>query len=210
MKVLIVSGSLGKYFHLKEFTDALSSLGVECKLVKEIDYLGSFPSKKIKKWFSDNGIKQLLDDFKPDAVFIDRQGEFGVKTIDNKIPLFVLLRGHYWSEIKWAKKTIHKSMISKVILNLRKKKAEKCFEKATAVIPICKYIENVVKEKYPNQNLDVFFEGINSSRWFPVEPMTLQHPCVGLLQNANWWGKAKEMLILKNVLKEMKSDDKLN
>jgi dTDP-4-amino-4,6-dideoxygalactose transaminase len=33
--------------------------------------------------------------------------------------------------------------------------------------------------------------------------MDLQHPCVGLLQNANWWGKAKEMMILKNILKEM-------
>jgi glycosyltransferase involved in cell wall biosynthesis len=203
LKILVVSGSLGKYFHLQEFTDALLSLGVECKLINELEYLGGFPSKKIKKWFSDNGIKKLLHDFKPDAVFIDRQGEFGVKTIDSKIPLFVLLRGHYWSEVKWAKKTLYKGPVSKMVIYLRKKNAEKCFKRATAIIPICKYIDNVVKEKYPNQNTDVFFEGISSSRWFPVQPMDLQHPCVGLLQNANWWGKAKEMMILKNILKEM-------
>ena len=33
--------------------------------------------------------------------------------------------------------------------------------------------------------------------------MNLKHPCVGLLQRANWWGKTSEMLILKNVLEKM-------
>ena len=33
--------------------------------------------------------------------------------------------------------------------------------------------------------------------------MKLKHPCIGLLQDANWWGKTKEMLILKKVLKKM-------
>ena len=203
MKILVASGSLGKYFHLKEFTNALSSLGIEAKLVKEADYIGGFPSKKIRKWFSDNGFKKLINEFKPDAIFVDRQGEFGVKTIENKIPLFVLLRGHYWSEIEWAKKTLHTGPVSRTVLSLRNKMAEKCFSKATVIIPICKYIEEVVKEKYPDQKTEVFFEGINSSRWFPVKPMELKHPCVGLLQNAHWWGKAKEMLVLKKVMEKL-------
>jgi glycosyltransferase involved in cell wall biosynthesis len=33
--------------------------------------------------------------------------------------------------------------------------------------------------------------------------MKLKHPCVGLLQGADWWGKTKEMLILKKVMKEL-------
>ena len=32
--------------------------------------------------------------------------------------------------------------------------------------------------------------------------MKLKHPCVGLVQRANWWGKTSEMLILKNVLEK--------
>ena len=36
-----------------------------------------------------------------------------------------------------------------------------------------------------------------------LAPMNVKHPCVGLLQDANWWGKTSEMLILKKVLKEM-------
>ena len=33
--------------------------------------------------------------------------------------------------------------------------------------------------------------------------MKLKHPCVGLLQGADWWGKTKEMLVLKKVMKEL-------
>jgi Glycosyltransferase len=33
--------------------------------------------------------------------------------------------------------------------------------------------------------------------------MELNHPCVGLVQDANWWGKTKEMLLLEDVLKKM-------
>jgi len=31
----------------------------------------------------------------------------------------------------------------------------------------------------------------------------LKHPCVGLVQRANWWGKTKEMLTLKHVLEDL-------
>ena len=203
MRIIIVSGSLGKYFHLKEFADALEDLGVMCKLVRESDYAGGFPSKKISEWFSTKKFKKLIDEFKPDAVFVDRQGHFGSHTIDAGIPLFVLLRGHYWSEVEWAKKTLYKDPLMRIVVGLRKRIAEKCFREATAVIPICEYLEKIVKEHYPKQNTHVFFEGINSSRWYPVKPMKLEHPCVALLQNANWWGKAKEMLTLKKVLEAM-------
>ena len=58
-------------------------------------------------------------------------------------------------------------------------------------------------ERYPNQNTGVFIEGINSTRWYHTEKMELQHPCVGLVQDANWWGKTKELLILEQVLEKM-------
>ena len=48
-----------------------------------------------------------------------------------------------------------------------------------------------------------FFEGITASRWYQVKGMKLKHPCVGLLQRSNWWGKTSEMLILKKVLEKM-------
>ena len=33
--------------------------------------------------------------------------------------------------------------------------------------------------------------------------MELKTPCVGLVQDANWWGKTKELLVLEKVLEKM-------
>ena len=33
--------------------------------------------------------------------------------------------------------------------------------------------------------------------------MNLKHPCVGLVQDANWWGKTKELLVLEKVLEKV-------
>ena len=204
MKILIAYGSLGKFFHLKEFSEALQKLDVQTMLVKDSDYSTGFPSKKPKEWIGTNKkFKNLISEFKPDAVFIDRQSHFGIDTIKFKIPLFILLRGHYWSEIEWAKKTLYKGPLMRTVIWFRNNIAEKCFRNATAVLPICKYLEDVVKEHHPNQSTFPFLEGIDAERWYNVEGMELKHPCVGLLQDANWWGKTKEMLILKNVLKKM-------
>ena len=60
MKVLIASGagggtaksSIGKYFHLKEFGEALRKQGHDYRLVRETDYARGFPSKNPGDWFS--------------------------------------------------------------------------------------------------------------------------------------------------------------
>jgi len=205
MRLLISYGSKGKYFHMKEFGDALKKRGVPIKIVKDTEYSVGFPSKKISSWFgSYKKFEDLIKQFKPDAVFTDRQTYFGLDTIKSKIPLFILLRGHYWSEQEWAKKTIHTGIKSKVVLFFRNRISEKCFDGATVIFPICGYLQDIVKEHYPKKNTNIFFEGIDPSKWYKVETnMELVHPCVGLLQDANWWGKTKEMMVLKNVLKSM-------
>lgn len=201
MKILIAYGSLGKFFHLEEFSKALEEKGVEVKLVKDSDYSKGFPSKKISDWFKgDKKFKKLILDFNPDVIFVDRQTHFGLHSIRSGIPTFVLLRGHHWQEYYWAMKTLGGNLKTRITLWLRNRIAEKIFSEATAVLPICSYLENVIKEHHPNQNTGVFFEGIDGSRWFHTEKMELKHPCVGLLQDANWWGKSKELLILEKVL----------
>ena len=198
-----VSGK-GKYFHLKEFSDSLQKFGVECKLVNDTDYARGFPSKKLGEWITGKKkFKSLISEFSPDAILIDRPGHFGSAAIDAKIPLFILLRGNYWLEVEAAKKTLHKNQKMRTVIWFRNRIAEKCFVNATIIFPICRYLENILKERYPNQNTDVFFEGVNSTRWYNESSMQLKHPCVGLLQDANIWNKTKEMLVLKNVLKKM-------
>lgn len=205
LKILIAYGSKGKFFHMEEFASALEKLGVECRLVKDTDYSNGFPSKRIEDWFfGDKKFKKLIQDFSPDAVFVDRQIHFGLHTIKARLPLFVLLRGQIWSEYHYAKKTLYKkNPLFQFIMWFRHKNAEKCLEKSSIIFPICEYLNCVVNEHYPKKSTVVFYEGINSSHWNNVKGMNLLHPCVGLLQDANWWGKTKEMLILSEVLEKM-------
>ena len=203
MKILI-GGSSTFFFHLKEFSDTLNKLGVESKLVFDADYSDGFPSRKIRKWFQKRKkFTKLIEEFKPDAIFIDRQRHFGIDALKANIPLFVLLRGHYWSEIDWNKKTMYKSLPKRIALLQWEKLGKEIFNGATAILPICKYLEKITNKFVPGKSTNIFSEGVDASRWYQAKGMNLKHPCIGLLQRANWWGKTSEMLILKNVLEKM-------
>ena len=203
MKILI-GGSSTFFFHLKEFSDTLNKLGVESKLVFDADYSDGFPSRKIRKWFQKRKkFTKLIEEFKPDAIFIDRQRHFGIDALKANIPLFVLLRGHYWSEINWNKKTMYKSLPKRIALSQWDKLGKEIFNGATAILPICKYLEKITNKFVPGKSTNIFSEGVDASRWYQAKGMNLKHPCIGLLQRANWWGKTSEMLILKNVLEKM-------
>ena len=211
MKILIASGagggtakkSIGKYFHLQEFGESLKRLGHDYRLVKETDYARGFPSKNPIEWFSKKKFQELINDYKPDAVFVDRQSHFGLQTIKAKIPLFVYLRGHFWQEQEWAKKTIYKDPLMRAVVNLRQKNAEQVLQKCQGIFMTADYLDSVIKEHIPNAKTFHFLEGLDASRWYPADGMELKHPCVGMCHDANWWGKAKEMMTLENVVKNM-------
>ena len=58
---LLIGGSSSKIFHLKEFSNSLERIGVECKLVFDADYADGFPSRKFGNWFkSDNKFENLI------------------------------------------------------------------------------------------------------------------------------------------------------
>ena len=201
---LLIGGSSTFLVHLKKFSDTLNSLGVESKLVFDGDYADGFPSRKIGNWFQTRKkFNKLIDEFKPDAIFVDRQRHFGINALKANIPLFVLLRGHYWSEIYWNKRTMYKPLHKRIALWQWDKLGKEILNGATAILPICKYLEKITNKFVPDKSTKVFFEGVDASRWYQVKGMNLKHPCVGLLQRASWWGKTSEMLILKKVLEKM-------
>ena len=198
---LLIGGSSTFLVHLKQFSDMLNKLGVESKLVFDGDYADGFPSRKVSNWFQTNKkFNKLIDEFKPDAIFVDRQAHFAIHAIKSGIPTFVLLRGHYWQEYFWAMKTLGANIKNRIIIWLRNRTAERVFRDATMIFPICGFLEDVVKRKYPGKNTGVFLEGIDSQQWFHEEKMNLKHPSVGMVQDANWWGKTKELLVLERVL----------
>ena len=156
---LLIGGSSSFIFHLKEFSDTLNNLGVESKLVFDADYYDGFPSRKIRNWVQTRKkFNKLIDEFKPDAVLIDRQRHFGIGALKAKIPLFVLLRGHYWSELYWNKRTMYKPLHKRLALWQWDKLGKEIFNGATAILPICRYLEKITNEYVPGKPTDVFFE----------------------------------------------------
>lgn len=201
---LLIGGSTSKIFHLKEFQKALTKFEVECKLVIDTDICVGFPSRKISDWFqSRKKFNLLISEFKPDAILIDRQRHFAQAASKTNIPLIIHLRGNIWEEIEWAKNTIYKSFFKRIALKIWVDIANVTFEKSLLIIPICKHLEKIVKQHYPDKKTQVMYQGIDPSRWYPSKGMNLKHPCVGILQGAVIWGKAQEMLILQKVLESM-------
>ncbi len=199
---LLIGGATSKLFHLKEFGEALNKQNSEYLLVHDIEIISGFPSRKIADWFpSTKKFDNIISEFKPDAILVDRQSHFGLAALKTKIPLFVHVRGDYWSEIKWAKETLYKDPMMRFVLWYKNRIAEQCFKNSKMILPICNYLKNIVDNKYPNKS-KVFYQGIDSNRWFSTDGMKLKHPCVGLLQGATIWGKAQEMLILEKVLQK--------
>ena len=203
MKLLIAYGDKNKLFHLKEFAVALSKLEVECKLVSRYDYVVGFPTKKIKRWLQSNKkFKKLLDEFGPDVIFVDAPDQFGLEAIKAKIPLFVLLRGNIWSEYEWAIKTIYKGRMIRTVAKLRHKTAEHVLRDCQGVFT-ANFLHDVIKEHNPNTKTHGFLEGLDVSHWHPSKGMNLKHPCIGLVQHAFRWDKAREMLVLKKAIKSL-------
>ena len=201
---LLIGGSPSKLFHLNEFANNLNNLGMECKVVIDSQIYDGFPSRNIRNWLqSKDRFNDLLKQFRPDAIFIDRHRHFGVAATKTGLPLFVHIRGDHWSEIEMAKETLYKTPPKRFVLKQWEKMAEQCFQKSTLMLPICDYLNNIVKQRYPEKDAVTLYQGINPSNWYHVESVNLKHPCVGLLQGAVIFEKAKEMLVLEQVLKSL-------
>lgn len=203
MKILL-GASPSKIFHMKEFVNELEKINIDCKLVLDTDVSDGFPSRKISNWFqSRKKFEDLNRDFKPDLVFVDRQRHFALDALKMNIPLLVHLRGDFWKEIEMAKKTLYKLPHKRLALWKWQKIADECFKKSNLILPICKYLENETRTRFPQKNIATMYQGINPSNWYKVKEMELKHPCVGFLQGSVIWEKTKEMLTLTKVIESM-------
>lgn len=201
---LLIGGSSSKFFHLNEFSNALQKFDVECKVVFDADYADGFPSRRISSWFNSNKkFKNLIQEFKPDAILVDRQRHFGLAATKTNIPLLVHLRGNHWEELKMAQDTLYNTPPKRIALQKWEEIAEQCFKASKIILPICNYLTKIVRERYPDKPTETLYQGISPSNWYDSDGMNLKHPCVGLLQSAIIWEKTKELLILEKVLKTM-------
>jgi glycosyltransferase involved in cell wall biosynthesis len=105
-------------------------------------------------------------------------------------------------EAESAKKTIYKDLKTRTVLNLRLKNAERVLANCQGIFT-ADFLHDTIKKRFPNAKCYHFLEGLDASRWYPASGMKLQHPCVGLLVDANMWHKSKEMLVLDEVIHAM-------
>ncbi|HUS48556.1 MAG TPA: glycosyltransferase family 4 protein [Candidatus Paceibacterota bacterium] len=203
---LLINSSSNFYNQFEQFGKQFSKFDIEYKILRDVENYGSFSIHKIfhTKQKRENYIN-LIKNYKPDFVLTDYPSHFSLAAIDCKIPLLIYLRGDYWQELKWSDETIYKkiSIQNRFALKRWRKLVEKCLRNSFAIITVSEYLKNIVKGHYPKKPLFVLFPGIDYSLWFPQKGIKLNHPCVGLIQTANIWGKAKEMLILPKVMEAM-------
>ena len=201
---LLIGGSSSKIFHLNEFAEKLEKNNIKCKVVFDADYADGFPSRKIKSWFNSNKkFKNLIENFQPDVIFVDRTRHFAIESLKANIPLVLHLRGNIWKEFVMAKETLYKSKQKRIALKKWEEMGEECIQKSELILPICNHLSEITKEKYPGKKTETLYQGITPENWFPKKGIELKHPCVGILQSATIWEKTKEMMILPDVLEKM-------
>ena len=202
---LLIAVDKTRFFYMKQFGDALLDHNVQYLLINDLEIYDAHKfSNKYLRWIkSPKKFEDIIKQFRPDVVLTERVSHFSSLVIKYKIPLIIFLRGDYWSEVNWAKETLYKSRNKRLEIWIKQKIANKCFKKSVLILPICKYLENIVKEHYPDKPTEVLYQGINISNWYPQKGMNLKHPCVGLLQDARIWEKTKEMLTLTKVIETM-------
>ncbi len=204
MKLLII-GDKERFYHLESFSRELTELGIITKLIYDLEYIDKFFELNLKKRRrKKESFDEILSQFEPDLVLFDRVTKIGKRVIEKNIPYYILLRGNFWEESSWARKTIYRSKIKRMRMKENEDNFEICIKNARMIIAISKYLKKIVVQKYPNKEIKILAaDGRNTDEWNSEVGKKLKHPCVGLLQGLNIWGKSQELLTLKNVIREL-------
>ena len=207
---LLIAVDKTRFFYINQFADELKKNGINCLIINDLDIYDEIDStNKYLKWVkTPKKFQKIIDDFKPDAIFTERVSHFSSLVIKTDIPLIIFVRGedilpHKWSKINWKEQALETSFSNKIDIFTKQKIAEKCYKKSALILPICHYLEKIIRGNCPNKDVHVLYQGINQKDWFSEKGIKLKHPCVGFLQGAEIWEKTKEMLLLKDILKEM-------
>ena len=200
MKFLIASSPVF-LSHFTALGEELKNNNMDCKIVIENPYLsikGYLQKRKKIKEF-----RELIKTYDPDFILSDSASDFGSVAISVKKPLIILLRGDFWIERKMHWKKMKKSLLRILNFWLVNKMAERCYKNSAMILPVCKYLQDVVQKRYHDKTTRVLHIGVDSSYWNGGKGMNLKHPCIGLIQRATIWEKTMEMLILPEILKKL-------
>ena len=202
---IIFAVDKSRFLYIEQLGKELEKFGIKYFLVDDLSIdEKSLLNNKISRWIhKPKKFVELINNIKPDLIFTERwASHFASLTIDENIPLIIFLRGNIWEELN-DPQIVSSSYIKKAQIKFKKNITEKCFTNAKIILPICNYLTEIAKKHYPRKKIKTMYQGISLKDWNVTKNKKLNHPCVGLVQNANFWKKSEEMLILKKVLQEM-------
>ena len=206
MRLLIGGRRHSNILRWEEFSRYLTKFGVECKVINTNDIMGKSLTKKIHRYVRNRILGHfnvLIKDFEPDVIMTDGLDYLGLAALKSDIPLIVRLGGDYWTETKAARETSDHSFLNNLIDGRRVSISNKILQGSSVIMPISKYLEDIVNQHIPNKPTHVQGHVMDPSLWYPEDGMTLKHPCVGMVQNAGVWPKTKEMLVLCDVMEKL-------
>ncbi len=201
---LLIAVDKARFHNLKQLGEELTKYGIVYKLIDDLDiYDKSGIFDKYIRWVkTPKKFQNIINEFNPDIVLTERVSHFSLLVLKSKIPLWIYLGGDHWKEIEQHDEITKISLLRKIELWYKRRINEKCFRESEIIIADDKYIVGLVKERYPDKKIILMYNGIDESDWIPGGEMELKHPCVGLLQRAQVWGKAQEMLILPKIVEK--------
>ena len=194
-----------RFHNIRQLAEELTRYGIIYKLIDDLDiYDKPDIFDKYVRWLkTPKKFQNIINEFKPDMVITERALHFSLLVIKSKIPLCIFLVGNIWTEDAIFDKITKISLIRRIEIWYKRRINKKCLRDAELILALSQDLVNVVKQHYPNKKIRLISsDGIDESDWITDKKMDLKHPCVGLLQRAQVWGKAEEMLILTKILEE--------
>ena len=75
---LLIAGDKTRFIHLKQLIAELGKIGIESKLIYDLEFIDKFFEMNIKKKIDRNkNFREMLNEFNPDAVLLDRISKIG-------------------------------------------------------------------------------------------------------------------------------------
>jgi glycosyltransferase involved in cell wall biosynthesis len=154
-------------------------------------------------------IREFLS-FHPDVVFTDYPAypcwytRFYSVLRRKHIPLAAWLLGDFWTEQRelFARAPFLTKFASPFALF----SWSSGLELADRILPVCHWLEQIVRTRLPEKKTSVVYQGIDATPWMVEDPLSFPfvHPAVGILQDNNILPKVRGLLWFARVAKEMK------
>jgi len=198
--------SMGKFFPSEVLFHTVSAMSCYNGRVPIIGRDGKIlrvyfvPSKRM--------IDEMLE-FRPDLVITDYAAypTWFAKIYSilrrRHVPYVVRLRGDYWREyVEYASRI---STFKRTLSIVDFFSWSEGLRSADSIIPVCKWLDEIVRSRLPDKRSYVVYQGIDPDPWLELEDSSheLKRPAIGILQDNNILPKVRGLLRFSEVARMM-------